>query len=91
MPPRKKNIKTLYTSLHSLPLLENFLDMQARSIWLVHEMLRPMEAELWDEYIRTEKTPDIGFMYVAALSEMWIFALYELLRTWRQMLNEAIN
>jgi hypothetical protein len=30
-------------------------------------------------------------MYVAALSEMWIFALYELLRTWRQMLDEAIT
>jgi len=83
--------KTLYQSLSGLPLLENYLGMQAQNIWLVDGMLRQMEAELWDEYIRTEKTPFPGIMYVSALSEMWIFALYELLRTWKQLVNEVIT
>ena len=82
--------KTLYKSLSGLPLLENYLGMQAQNIWLVDGMLQQMEAELWDEYIRTEKTPFPGIMYVSALSQMWIFALYELLRTWRQLVNEVI-
>jgi hypothetical protein len=46
---------------------------------------------MWDEYIRTEHTPEPIIMYVSALSEMWIFALYELLRTWKQLANEVIT
>src|SRR6266700_618024 len=41
--------------------------------------------------MRTDKTPFPAFMIVNALSQMWIFALYELLRTWRQMVNEVIR
>ena len=29
-----------------------------------------------------------GTMFVSALSQMWIFATYELLRTWQQMIKE---
>jgi hypothetical protein len=83
--------KTIYKSLSGLPLLENYLGMQARNIWLVDGMLQQMEGALWDEYIRTEKTPFPDIMYVSALSEMWIFALYELLRTWKQLVNEVIT
>ena len=88
MPTRRK---TIYKSLSGLPLLENYLGMQARNIWLVDGMLQQMEGALWDEYIRTEKTPFPDIMYVSALSEMWIFALYELLRTWKQLVNEVIT
>jgi hypothetical protein len=62
--------KTIYKSLSGLPLLENYLGMQARNIWLVDGMLQQMEGALWDEYIRTEKTPFPDIMYVSALSEM---------------------
>jgi hypothetical protein len=65
--------------------------MQAQNIGIVDDMLKQMETEMWHEYIRTEHTPFPIIMFVSALSEMWIFALYELMRTWKQMVNEVIT
>jgi len=84
--------KSLYKTLDSLPLFRNlYLNMQAQNIGIVDNLLVQMEAELWREYMDTEKTPFPSIMVVSALSEMWIFALYELLRTWKQMVNELIK
>jgi hypothetical protein len=83
--------RSLYKRLSSLPLLENYLNMQAQNIGIVDDMLKQMEAEMWHEYIHTEKTPFPIIMFVSALSEMWVFALYELMRTWKQLVNEVIT
>lgn len=84
--------KSLYKVLDGLPLLRNpYLNVQAQNIGVVDDLLQQMEADVWREYRRTDKTPFPAFMIVNALSQMWIFALYELLRTWRQMVNEVIR
>jgi len=58
---------------------------------LVDFYLRDLELALLREYIDKERTPVQSAMFVSALSQMWIFAVYELLRTWRQMVRELQN
>lgn len=75
--------------LWSWPLFDNlFLSMQGQNIMLVDFYLRDLEHDLLREYIELERTPVQSAMFVSALSQMWIFAVYELLRTWRQMVRE---
>jgi hypothetical protein len=59
--------------------------MQVRNIALVDlTFLRPMEEEALDAYMERERTPVDILIPLSALSQMWIFSLYEFLRTWRQ-------
>lgn len=37
----------------------------------------------------TEKTPLPRALFVSALSQLWIFGVYELLRTWRQRCKDV--
>lgn len=60
-----------------------FLNMQAININMVDTFITDCEYSLLREYIEIEKTPVDTAMFVSAQSQMWIFALYELLRTWR--------
>jgi hypothetical protein len=55
---------------------------------LVDFYLRDMESSLLAELVQLEHTPIQSAMFVSALSQMWIFAAYELLRTWRQRIRE---
>ena len=59
--------------------------MQARNIPMVDlAFLRPMEEEALNAYMERERTPSDILMPLSALSQMWIYSLYEFLRTWRQ-------
>ena len=82
-----------YTSISELlwnwPLFDNlFLSMQGQNVMLVDFYLRDLELDLLREYMERERTPVQSAMFVSALSQMWIFAVYELLRMWRQMVRE---
>lgn len=79
--------------LMSLPLFDKniYLKMQAQNIVIVDAYLRELEHDLLLEYIENEKTPIPSTLFLAALSQMWIFATYELLRTWRQMVREIVK
>ncbi len=57
---------------------------------MVDEFLSDLERQLLDEYIEIERTPIPSTLFVSALSQMWIFGLYELIRTWRQRVNEIV-
>lgn len=82
--------KSLYTELRRLPLLRGgYLSMQATNIALVDIYLQQLEAQLIREYLQNERTPD-SMMFVSALAQLWIFGLYELLRTWNQWVSELI-
>lgn len=75
--------------LWKLPLFENvYLSMQGQNIMLVDVYLRDLEKALLREYLRRECTPVPDVFFVSALSQMWIFATYELLRTWRQFIRD---
>lgn len=60
-----------------------FLGMQATNIAVVDQMATNMEYELLQEYFETERTPVLSAIRVSAVSQMWIFSVYEVLRTWR--------
>jgi hypothetical protein len=65
-----------------------FLSMQGQNVMLVDLYLRDLERDLLRELIEIERTPLPATLIVSALSQMWIFAVYELLRTWRQRVKD---
>ena len=82
----------LATALQSLPLLgdDPYLRMQAFNLGVVSQILYEMEHQLLVEYIEQDRTPPNAIV-VSAISQLWIFGLYELLRTWRQRANEVLR
>ncbi len=76
--------------LESLPVLEDlYLRMQAMNIDLVDAHLSDWETALLAEYMEKERTPLESAVTVSAFSQMWVYGLYELLRTWRQRALEV--
>jgi hypothetical protein len=65
--------------------------MQALNVDLVDDYLEVQEAQLLHDYVKTERTPIPAALFVSALSQMWVFAVYELLRTWRQRAQEILK
>jgi hypothetical protein len=62
--------------------------MQGQNVMLVDFYLQDLERDLLRLYIEIERTPFPDVLIVSALNQMWIFALYELLRTWRQRVRD---
>ena len=60
-----------------------FLGMQAMNIGITDPNITQYEYHLLETYIEKERTPSFEAMTVGAFSQMWIFALYEVLRLWR--------
>jgi len=77
----------------SIPFCDDlWLGMQVRNIALVDlDFLRPMEGEALSAYLERDRTPVDILMPLSALSQMWIFSLYEFLRTWRQRANYLLK
>jgi hypothetical protein len=87
--PSHPNIRA---ALLTLPLFDGlFLRMQAANVSIVDSLIEPMEADLLSELIETSRTPIDSAMAVSAMSQMWMFALYELLRTWRQQVTGLLK
>ncbi|MGZ8157817.1 MAG: hypothetical protein ACXWT1_17475 [Methylobacter sp.] len=78
------NFSIIPTGLKELPFFDDdvFLGMQAINVGLVDQLITQYEYALLQEYNEIEKTPD-STMAVSALSQMWIYAVYEVLRMWR--------
>ncbi len=82
----------IHDALRELPLLDEvFLGMQAMNVDLVDGYLEDWEAQLLQEYMQLGRTPLESAVFVSALSQMWVFAAYELLRTWRQRVREIVK
>ncbi len=74
--------------LWKLPLFDDvYYSMQGQNVMLVDVYLRDVERNVLDEYYRIERTPIPSMMFLSAISQMWIFSVYELLRTWRQAIR----
>jgi hypothetical protein len=79
-------------ALGRLPSLdEPYLHMQAMNLDIIDRFLIDREGDLLREYIEIERTPFPSVMLVSALSELWLFGIYELLRTWRQRGREVLR
>lgn len=78
------DFRIITTGIKKLPFFEDdvFLGMQAMNVGIVDQVITQFEYTLLQEYNKIEKTPD-STMAVSALSQMWIYALYEVLRMWR--------
>ncbi|MBU0656384.1 MAG: hypothetical protein KJ914_14775 [Gammaproteobacteria bacterium] len=82
----------IHTLLRSLALFDDvFLNMQAMNIAMIDRFATDQEYALLAEYNEIEKTPTQSAMFVSAISQMWIFSLYELLRTWRERIRKLIE
>jgi hypothetical protein len=57
----------------------------------VDDFLEGQEAQLLRDYVETDRTPIPAALFLSALSQMWVFAAYELLRIWRQRVQEIIK
>ncbi len=77
----------------TIPLCDDlWLGMQARNIAIVDfTVLRGIESEAAQAYIERERTPTDILLPLSALSQMWIFSVYEFLRTWRQRAKDIIE
>jgi len=84
---------SLTEAIKSLPVFDDdlYLSMQAMNLGIVDDFLADLERQFLREYMETEKTPLPDAFFVSALSQMWIFAVYELLRTWRQRCRKIIQ
>ncbi len=85
--------RDLVDALQSLPMLGDdlYLRMQAFNLGVVDGFLMNAERELLREYMETERTPMPSAVFVSALSQLWVFGVYELLRTWRQRVSDVLK
>lgn len=69
----------------SLVLMDDdmYLRMQAFNLQVVDQWTSELEYKVLSKYFEEEKTPEEAF-FLNAQSQMWILAVYEVLRTWRQ-------
>ena len=89
---RKTTRPDLLQVLTQLPLFDDlYLGMQAQNIAIVDLHIEDLEANLLAAYHASDSTPIPEMMLVSALSQMWVFAVYELLRTWRQRITELLT
>ena len=64
---------------------------QAFNIALIDEFVMKLELNLLRQQFQEERTPIAEAAFVSAQSQMWIFAAYELMRTWRQRATDMIK
>ena len=83
----------LRAALDSLALFgsDPNLRNQAFNIALVDEFIMNLELKLLRQQFQEERTPIAEAVFVSAQSQMWIFAAYELMRTWRQRATDMIK
>ncbi|MBR9880965.1 MAG: hypothetical protein GYB17_15875 [Gammaproteobacteria bacterium] len=77
------NITTM--GMKWLPFFEDdlYLGMQAMNVGIVDSVITEYEYALLREWFEIEKTPTEAAMAVSAMSQLWIYGLYEVLRMWR--------
>jgi len=64
---------------------------QAFNIALVDEFVMKLELNLLRQQFHEERAPIAEAAFVSAQSQMWIFAAYELMRTWRQRGKDIVK
>ncbi|KAA2235859.1 hypothetical protein [Salinarimonas soli] len=91
--PEEIDVHELDQALRGLTLLgdDHYLGMQATNVALVDSFIMPMESEA-RAYRSADEGIDVGHaMLLNALSQQWLFAVYELLRTWRERVKDVLK
>jgi hypothetical protein len=78
--------------LWKLPLFDDvYFSMQGQNVMLINVYLLDVETDVLNEYYRLERTPVQSMTFLSAISQMWIFSVYELLRTFRQAVRDIMQ
>lgn len=87
------NFSSFRSSLESLALFrqDSFLVPQAFSLEFMDQYITALEYDVLAKWFEQERTPMPETLLLSSLSQMWIFTLYELLRTWRERCKELIK
>lgn len=90
--PSELDGSALPFALNSLHMLgsDPYLSMQSFNLGIVDQFITDLEYEVLGEYHREERLPGTA-IFLSAQSQMWIFAAYELLRTWQQRAKEVVK
>jgi hypothetical protein len=81
----------LSQAVSSLTLMDDpYLRMQAFNLSVVDQFVMGLEYDVLRRLNSEDRTPPEA-MFLNALSQMWIFSAYELLRTWRQWVKEVLK
>ena len=91
--PNRTPAASIAAAFRKLPLLgeDLYLQMQATNLEVVDELLVGIERQVLDEYMETDRLPLPTAVIASALSQLWIFGVYELLRTWRQRTRDVVR
>lgn len=68
-----------------------YLSMQATNLGLVDGFCMQLETNLMRLQMERDDTPALEATFLSAQSQMWIFAAYEALRTWRQRARDLLK
>jgi len=68
-----------------------FLRQQAFNISTVDQFITGLEYDVLRKLNEQERTPVPEALFLSAQSQMWIFAVYEMMRTWRQRAKNVIK
>jgi len=91
-PIERIDFARIYHICRELCLFDDvYLGMQAMNIAIVDRYITDWERDLLQYYIEIERTPLDRCLFVSAQSQMWIFAVYELMRTWRGRIKRLIK
>ncbi len=84
--PTRIDPSALRQALFGLELLgdDPYLRMQAVNLGMVDVFLADLEVTVLRKHLEEESSYLAEAAFLSAQSQMWIFAAYELLRTWRQ-------
>jgi hypothetical protein len=91
--PDEIDAAELSHALSTLCLLgdDPFLRMQAFNLSLVDHFIMRLELQLRQQRFDEEKGPVTDTAFLSAQTQMWIFAAYELLRTWRARAKNVMD
>lgn len=68
-----------------------YLRMQAFNLALVDQFIMQIEYAVLEKLNQEERTPAPEAAFLSAQSQMWIFAAYEILRTWRERAKDMVK
>ncbi len=90
--PEEIGQMAIYSALNELLFFGNNLDFnnQAMSLTIVDEFIMDLEYAYLRSKFDETNTPHQS-MFLSAQSQMWIFAAYELMRTWREKVSKYLK
>lgn len=91
--PPPEQLPDLFGVLRELPHMFGYLylQMQCRNISITDQAMSPMEEQLLFQKIDLEYTPLPETLLLSAWSQMWVFAFFELMRTWKVLVDDNLK